>query len=191
MSGRQPVPRRYGRGAFVVAAALLALTGCGADEQRATSPQPTTDDAFVVRISAHMQTAQELARVGIERAKRSDVRRLSRQIQTSRAQLLEDLAPQREALSAYAPQTLEQLPDLGVGSEAAGETITPAAVTGVQPFDDPYLATVARHDDGALALLQAARTRVQLAETKALVDRLLVRYQRERDTVQRMLLTAR
>jgi uncharacterized protein (DUF305 family) len=150
----------------IAAVAALALSACGSREITAPPPPLRTDDAFVVRMARHQQTGLALAQSAATDAHAKSVRRLARQMVSSRERTL----PALMARLAKVP-TRSGLPDLGVSPAQAAEGIRPDALKGAQPLDAAFLTLMAKHDQGALALAQAELGKGTDPATKALAQR--------------------
>ncbi|UUY02933.1 DUF305 domain-containing protein [Svornostia abyssi] len=159
---------------------VLTGAGCGGDDDAPPSqPAPTADDALIVRLHQHQTVAQELASSAARDADAADIRRLAARVRRTREQMLRDLEPRRREIAQRDPEGRGELPDLGVSREQAAEDITPGALRGVSPYDTSFLALLAKHDEGALTLVNAGAAQATNAETKALARRLQVRYEQE------------
>jgi uncharacterized protein (DUF305 family) len=166
-----------------VAAALaaLALIGCGGDRvERPAPPAAPADDAFVVRFYTHQQTGAELIRTAGPQLRGAGAKRLVTPMGELRQRTLERLEPFRER--AGSPETLG---DLGVSEAQAAEDVTPAALDDVRPLTPAFLATMVRHDQGALALLRAELERGRDPGVKAFARELLGQYAQELDELNR------
>jgi uncharacterized protein (DUF305 family) len=139
------------KGAATAALAALALAGCGGDEAarepaRASAP----DRAFVQRLYQQQQVGAELVRSVDGRLRTAAVKRLVKPMGELRERGLARLDPLRAPVEAPG-----ELADLGVTREAAAEDIRATALEGVRPLEPAFLATMARHDQGAIALARA------------------------------------
>jgi uncharacterized protein (DUF305 family) len=146
-------------------AAMLVLASCGGSAPARQDP-PRVDDAFVVRIARHQQTALALARSAATDARTTSVRRLARRAVASRERTLPALM---ERL-AHVPSQ-RGLPDLGVSPAQAAEGIQPDALATAQPLDTAFLTLMARHDEGALALARGELGRGHDPAVKAVAER--------------------
>jgi len=172
------------RAAALVAMVLaVAVAGCGEPDSasRASSATPL-GDAFVVRLFAHQQVAAQLADRGRRRARDPRVRALARRMVRLRESKLAVLGDLRRRIADPALAG-----DLGVPAERAADEITPAALEGVRPFDDAFLALMARHDQGAIALAEAGRRRAELGEVRAVASRALGEYTTELAAINRVI----
>jgi uncharacterized protein (DUF305 family) len=147
-------------------AAVATLAGCGASTP-AQAPPSRPDDAFVVRIARHQQTALALARDAAADAHTGAVRRLARRMVASREQSLPALMQELAAVSSR-----QDLPDIGVSPAQTGEAISPDALNGAQPVDAAFLALMTAHDRGAMALARAEMRRGKNPAIKALAQRI-------------------
>jgi uncharacterized protein (DUF305 family) len=167
-----------------IALAAVALAGCGggspARDDAADGPRP--DDAFVVRVYAQQQTGAQVVRGATGRLRDAPVRKLARQMSALRRRELAAIAPHRRR--AGAP---EQLATLGVSRRQAAEDIGPTALDGVQPLTPAFLAVMARHDQGVIALARAELARGRVPAVKALARRLMIDHTRELDAINRTL----
>jgi uncharacterized protein (DUF305 family) len=168
--------------AAVAALTVLALAGCGGDAgiERATPQASSPDDAFVVRFYQHQQTGAELVRTAGPELRGQAAKRLVKPMQEQRERTLARLDAFRE--QAGNP---EALADLGVAREQTAEDVTPAALEGVRPITPAFLATMVRHDDGAVALLRAELEHGKNAAVKALARQLLGEYIAELEALNR------
>jgi uncharacterized protein (DUF305 family) len=169
-------------GAAVAALAVLALIGCGGDERtrRSAPPASSPDDAFVVRFYAHQQVGAELLRTAGPKVRGADVEPLVEPMQELREGTVERLEPYRERAGAPA-----SLADLGVSQRQAAEDVTPAALDGVRPLTPAFLATMVRHDQGAIALLRAELERGRDPGVQAFARERLGQYTRELEDLNR------
>lgn len=182
---------RHAAAAAVTCALALSGSGCGGeDDSPPSQPPPTADDALIVRLQQHQTVARELAASAARDADAADVRRLAARVRRTREQMLRDLEPRRREIAARDPEGSLELPDLGVTREQAAEDIPPSALRGASPYDTSFLALLAKHDEGALALINAAASQATNAETKALARRLQIRYERELTQLQAALADA-
>jgi uncharacterized protein (DUF305 family) len=165
--------------AAAAAFAAVALVGCGGAErvQRPAAPASSPDDAFVVRFYSHQQTGAELIRAVAPRVR---PKRLVTAMQELRADTLQRLEPFRER--AGSP---EALGNLGVSRDQAAEDVTPTALDGVRPLTPAFLATMVRHDQGAVALLRGQLERGRDPGLKAFARELLGLYTQELDRLNR------
>jgi uncharacterized protein (DUF305 family) len=156
------------RSVVLIAAAAIVLAGCGAHAAAPTPPAPVqrVDDAFVVRIARHQQTALALARSAAATAHDASVRRLARRIVSNRERMLPGVLNELATIPSQ-----RSLPDLGVSPAQAAEAIGPTALRGTRPVDGAFLALMTRHDEGALALAHAELARGRSAAVKALAQR--------------------
>jgi uncharacterized protein (DUF305 family) len=165
-------------GAALVAL-VLTLAGCGGETVREPSaPARGLDDAFVVRLYAQQQAGAELVRAARARLREPAVKRLATEMRDLRERRLAELAPLREA--AGAP---EQLAELGVSRAQAAEDIRPDALESLRPLTAGFLALMARHDGGAIALARAELERGRDPKVKAIARAVVVEYTRELERI--------
>ncbi|HEY6892484.1 MAG TPA: DUF305 domain-containing protein [Solirubrobacter sp.] len=155
--------------ALLLAIVALIAAGCASGTPDAPAVKPAVDDAFLVRIGSHQDTALALAQAASRAASRPEVKRLAKRM----AQTRERLRPAVQTRLAEVPPG-NRLADLGVTPEQAGEAIHADALTGAKPFDAAFLTVMQRHDRGALALAKAEIARGGDAEVKALARQLEV-----------------
>jgi uncharacterized protein (DUF305 family) len=168
------------RSAAAAALAILALAGCGGDSGREAAPAERPDDAFVVRAYAQQQVALALLRSVRERVRERDVRALIAPMVELRERRLAELEPLRTEVGAP-----EELADLGVSREQAAEDVTPTALDGVRPLTPAFLATMARHDAGVIALARAEVERGRDPKIQAVAREMVVEYTRELEAINR------
>ncbi len=170
------------RGAAAAALAVLALIGCGGDDRtrRPAPPASSLDDAFVVRFYGQQQAGAELLRTARPQVRGAEVKPLVEPMLQLREGTIERLESYRE--QAGAPDSLA---DLGVSKSQAAEDVTPAALDGVRPLTPAFLATMVRHDQGAIALLRAELERGRDPGVQALARELLGRYTQELEELNR------
>ena len=159
---RRPVA--LGLVAGVVGLALLAA-GCGDDKSEASTS--TIDDTFVTRIVPHQHTAVELVNTAARGARRPAVRRLARSMRAMRKRTLPAFDDRLARATTTSP-----LPDLGVTAQQAADEVTPQALAASKPLDTAFLTIMTRHDQGALALVQAELRRGRDPAVKAAAQRL-------------------
>jgi len=168
------------RSAGAATLAVLALAGCGGDSGREAAPAARPDDAFVVRAYAQQQVAMELVRAARERVRERSVRPLIAAMLELRERRLAQLGPLRTEVGAP-----EELADLGVSREQAAEDVTPTALDGVRPLAPAFLATMARHDGGVIALARAEAERGNDPKIQAVAREMVVEYTRELEAINR------
>ena len=152
----------------VALALALLVVACGEAEVAAPPQDPVaTDDAFVVRIARHQQTALALARSAATDADAASVRKLARSIAGTREALLPAIL---ERLASVPNQAT--LPDLGVTEAQAAEAISPSALAGAEPLDPAFLTLMSEHNRGAVALAKAELSKGSDPAVKALAQRI-------------------
>ena len=160
--------------AFMIACAGGLLAGCGGSDENAAPDPARIDDAFVARIVPHQHIAAEVAATAAREARAPAVRRLARQMQAMRRRTLPALDDRLARTT-----TADVLPDLGVPPQMAADEVTPGALAASRPIDPAFLTIMTRHDQGALALVQAELRRGRDAAVKAAAQRLAAELTRE------------
>jgi uncharacterized protein (DUF305 family) len=155
-------------------AAMAIVAGCGHDDNASGPEAATLDDAFVSRIVPHQHVAAALADTAVREARTPDVRRLARKMRAMRRRTL----PALDDRLSRVPGTAK-LPDLGVSRQQAADEVTPQALRASRPIDTAYLTIMARHDQGALALVKVELDRGRDQSVKASAQRLAAELTRE------------
>jgi uncharacterized protein (DUF305 family) len=169
-----------------LAAALLcaaAIAGCGEDDRSTSSAAPPrAGDAFLIRFYDHQQRGLALAKAGRREARTAPVRRIAAAMVRDRKRLLGELSDRRATASADG-----ELADLGVSAREAAEDVGPDDLEGVRPFDRSFLALMARHDEGAIALARAGARAAEDPGLRALAGRARAASSRELGEISRTL----
>ena len=169
-----------------LAAALLcaaALAGCADDGGSGSSaPAPRPDDAFLVRYFEHQQRGLRLAEAGREEARAAPVRRIAAEMVRARKRTIAELEERRAKADAG-----DELADLGVSTRDAAEEVGADDLEGVRPFDRSFLALMARHDEGAIALARAGARKARDPAVRALADKAAAGTMRELGEISRVL----
>ena len=133
-----------------------------------------------MRFYTQQQTGAELLRTAGPKLRGGDAKRLVTPMQDLRERTLERLEPFRERTGSP-----ESLGDLGVSPTEAAEDVTPAALDGVRPLTPAFLATMVRHDQGAVALLRAELEHGRDPGVKTFARELLGEYAQELEQLNR------
>jgi uncharacterized protein (DUF305 family) len=142
----------------------------------------SADDAFVVRLQAQQQTTKQLLETTRERLRARAAKRLVTPMLDLRERTLGRLEPfVRKAGS------VERAEDLGVSREQSGEDVPANALDGTRPLDPAFLATMARLDDGTVALAKAELARGRDPAVKELARQLIVDHRQERTRIDQAL----
>jgi uncharacterized protein (DUF305 family) len=176
-AGRRPCmpPPAARRFAALGAIATLALVpGCGGEDDPKPDA-PRYDDAFVSRIVPHQHVALAIAEAGARDARRPEIRLLARRMRAMRRRAM----PALDDRLRRTPAATSTLPDLGVSAQQAAEEVTPQALAASKPIDPAYLTIMTRHDQGALALVQAELRLGRDPAVKAAAQRLAAELTRE------------
>ena len=157
------------------------VAGCGGDDPK--TPDPLRfDHAFVARIVPHQHVALELGEMAARDARRVAVRRLARSTVALRRRSL----PALDDLLARVPPS-QRSAELGVTPRQAAEEVTPDALRSARPLDPAFLTVMTRHDQGALALVQAELRLGRDGAVKAAAQRLAADLTRELARISRAL----
>jgi uncharacterized protein (DUF305 family) len=148
--------------------AVLAMVGCGSAPSHPAAPAPSPDEAFVARRSAQQQVSVQLLRDARKRVRARAAKRLVAPMLSLRERAIAQLEPLRSGASA--PE------GLNVTREQAAEDVTPDALDGVRPLDTAFLATMARLDNGAVALAKAELAQGRDPAVKEVARKLLTDY---------------
>lgn len=174
------IDRAVGASVLALATMLLA-SGCG--DGKAPAPGPArVDDAFVVRIVPHQHVAAVLAQTAVRKARGKRVRALARSARAMRRRTL----PAFDDMFGRMPARPQAI-DMGVPAAQAADDVTPQALDAARPFDAAFLTTMSRHDQGALALVQAELRSGRDPGVKAAAQRLGAELTRELARLSRQL----
>jgi uncharacterized protein (DUF305 family) len=148
--------------------AALVMVGGGSAPRRPTAPAPSPDEAFVARLSAQQQVGTQLLRDVRKNLRAREAKRLVAPMLALRERALAQLEPLRSGSAGSE--------GLIVTREQAAEDVTPAALDGVRPLDPAFLATMARLDNGAVALAKAELAQGRDPAVKQVASKLLTDY---------------
>lgn len=144
-------------GAFAIVATLatpLVATGCGEDEEEAAATE--TDGAFMVEMTAHHESAIEMAEIAEERAQRPQIRELASDIIATQSDEIDELEGIHQALFAE-PVAEGDHGTLGLAPHEAGMEMDASELESAKPFERAFIDMMVPHHQGAIRM-----ARVQL-----------------------------
>ncbi len=161
-----------------MAAAGLAVAGCGSDDAASTGSEPAgngADRAFVADMIPHHQSAVDMARIAQERGQSPFVKRLAEDIIRTQN---EEITVMRREDSALADAGVEK-GELGVGHSAMGMDMDTAALEDADPFDRAFIDMMIPHHEGAVTMAKAELAKGEDPELRRLAEDIVRAQQRE------------
>ncbi|MGI9020658.1 MAG: DUF305 domain-containing protein [Solirubrobacterales bacterium] len=140
--------------ACALAPAILLVAGCGGDD--ADEAAVETDGAFIVEMTAHHESAIEMAKMAEERAQHPEIRKLAGDILASQREEIDLLAGIHQRLFAD-PVEEGDHGTLGLEPHEAGMEMNTAELESARPFDRAFIDMMVPHHQGAIRM-----ARVQL-----------------------------
>ncbi|MDQ3571408.1 MAG: DUF305 domain-containing protein [Actinomycetota bacterium] len=147
--------RRLLVGGAFAALAIALIAGCGGDDD-ADEAAVETDGAFIVEMTAHHESAIEMAEIAEERAQRPQIRELATDIIATQSEEIDELEALHQALFAE-PVAEGDHGTLGLEPHEAGMEMDARELESAKPFERAFIDMMVPHHQGAIRM-----ARVQL-----------------------------
>jgi uncharacterized protein (DUF305 family) len=139
----------FGAIAIVALATTLVAAGCGDDDEETAAAE--TDGAFMVEMTAHHQSAIEMAEIAEGRAEHTEVRRLAGNIITTQSDEIDQLEAIHQGLFAE-PVAEGDHGTLGLEPHEAGMEMDESELETAKPFDRAFIDMMVPHHQGAIRM---------------------------------------
>jgi uncharacterized protein (DUF305 family) len=157
--------------ALLAALAVIALAavaaGCGGDDQPSTSAGNATDAAFIRDMTAHHESAIEMARIAQKRAEHPEIRRLAADIvaaQQSEISVMKTIHRDMQNMGEHSSG------HMGMSDSEMGMSMHPAALEQVTPFDRAFIDAMVPHHQGAVAMAKLLLKRGEQPGLRKMAD---------------------
>ena len=158
---------------LVLAAGLvlsLVLVACGGQDTKANG----IDRAFAEQMIPHHQSAVDMAKVGLERTKRPELRGLAEDIIASQNK---EIATMRAAVEG--PLGGVEPESMGMSMEEMGMDMDHNMLRGANPFDVAFIDMMIPHHEGAIRMAQVELLRGENPDMQALAREIIAAQERE------------
>jgi uncharacterized protein (DUF305 family) len=180
--------------AAVLAAALLVLTACGAEDDSDTAAgHNDADVAFAQQMIPHHEQAIDMAKAAEKRAETQEVKDLAAAIEAAQDPEIETMTGWLESWGEDAPDGGMSDMDHGAMSSddmtgmMADEDMTALEnATGVE-FDQMFLTMMIEHHEGAIEMARTEQADGEFADAKALAEDIETAQTEEIQTMQGLL----
>jgi uncharacterized protein (DUF305 family) len=162
--------------ATLIGVTAALATGCAEEDGQDAAIE--TDGAFIVEMTAHHESALQMAEMAKERAQHPEIRRLGREILATQRAEIDQLETIHQTLFAQ-PVAEGEHGTLGLQPHESGMGMDQADLDTAKPFDRAFIDMMVLHHQGAIRM-----ARVQLDEgldagLKALSRRIISTQSRE------------
>jgi uncharacterized protein (DUF305 family) len=170
---------RWKLGAIAIVAALataLVAAGCGDDDEETAAAE--TDGAFIIEMTAHHQSAIEMAEIAVERAQHPEVRKLAEDIIATQSAEIDQLDGIHQGLFAE-PVAEGEHGTLGLEPQEAGMEMDEGELETAKPFDRAFIDMMVPHHQGAIRMARIQLDQGQDAGLHAVAERIIDAQSRE------------
>lgn len=168
--------------AALAAAGVLAVAGCGGDDDESGSgPGNEVDQAFAAEMVGHHEAAIDMAKLAERRAEHPEIEILASNIERTQGEEIEELgglgqdvgAPESTAEHSGEGHEGGGSPALGLSAEEMGLEHDIPALREADPFDREFIDQMIPHHEGAIAMARVQAERGSSAELKDLAERII------------------
>lgn len=156
--------------AALAASAAALFAGCGGDESNADAVE--TDGAFMVEMSAHHESAIEMAELAEARAEHPQIKQLADAIIASQQREIDQLASTHQAVFAE-PIEEGDHGSLGLDEHAAGMDAAVESLRSAQPFDRAFIDEMIPHHQGAIRMARIVIAEGERTDLAALAQQII------------------
>lgn len=160
----------------VGALAIAVIGGCGGDDSDEAAVE--TDGAFIVEMTAHHESAIEMAEMAEERAQHPEIRKLAAEIITTQGDEIDQLEVIHQGLFAD-PVAEGDHGTLGLEPHEAGMAMDDSELESAKPFDTAFIDMMVPHHQGAIRMARIQLDQGQDAGLHALAKRIIDAQSRE------------
>lgn len=154
-----------GATALVTALATgVVAAGCGGDDDETAAVE--TDGAFMAEMTAHHESAIEMAKIAEARAQHPEIRKLAAEIIVAQSEEIDQLEGIHQRLFAE-PVAEADHGTLGLAEHEAGMEGDPQELESAKPFDRAFIDMMVPHHQGAIRM---ARIELEQGEDPQLHD---------------------
>jgi len=166
------------RSVLALVAGVLLVAGCGDDNNSGSSPAARAnpvDRAFARQMTAHHQSAVQMAQIAQRRGSSAFVKRLADDIVRTQTAEISTLRDSDRRLKAAGVS----VGSLGVPEHMMGMDDDPASLKTAKAFDRAFLKMMIPHHEGAIEMTNAEHEKGKDPQLKTLAQKITTAQQRE------------
>ena len=151
-------------------AATLVAAGCGDDHDTGAASGNTTDAAFITDMSAHHESAIEMAELAKTRAQHPEIRQLADDIvkaQRSEISMMETIGRDMHGTGDHGDA------HMGMSDAEMGMHMDPASLKTAKPFDRAFIDMMIPHHEGAVTMAEQLLEKGEQPELRKMAQEII------------------
>lgn len=166
--------------ALVALLVVLAVAGCGGDDQTSSSQAESTDGAFITAMIPHHESAIEMAKIAQKQAQHPEIASLADDIVAAQDAEISDMNAMHQRMFGE-PASGADHGSLGLDENMMGMSMDMSSLENSKQFDKEFIDAMIPHHQGAIRMARIELAQGQDQETKDLAQAIIDAQSREID----------
>jgi uncharacterized protein (DUF305 family) len=166
--------------ALVALLAVLAVTGCGGDDQTTSNQAESTDGAFITAMIPHHESAIEMAKIAQKQAQHPEIAKLADDIVSAQDAEISDMNTMHQRMFGE-PADGADHGSLGLDESMMGMSMDMSSLENSKQFDKAFIDAMIPHHQGAIRMARIEIAQGQDQQTKDLAQAIIDAQSREID----------